>query len=397
MKRKVAIICIFSVSLILVFLLIFRKHWIGIFYNNQEIVSLVDMTGGFNVATSFSKANIKWLTYQNEKYGFIFSYPDKSIDSSYWTGQSANPAAASQDILVPNKILEKNNVFYIRSGNQSFEQVEAIYNKIQADSGGADKYGLSWRMVIKDINSEQELGAFIKDQYGSACSYKKTATVFSDTLDVIIKGDGKPLDLSGCPVNYNYHIKYSPVNKKVAFWQTGQECQVGLNFSNCFDEDIVKSFNFVNIKRTEPISYSLTGISLSVSKEIKPFDFTAAELTSAAEECGAKHDVGYFDALVSKFSGSSEIIYKFKPQGDNQDDSTFVVTLLPNKAEYSSLDQFKKDFDICSVGEQAYPQMLNSDWLLFVNSCGSGFDDGSGRIHSCDEIRKIVEPSLKFN
>lgn len=148
---------------------------------------------------------------------------------------------------------------------------------------------------------------------------------------------------------------------------------------------------------TEPISYSLTGISASVSKEIKSFDFTAAELASDAEECGAKHDAGYFDALVSKFSGSSKIIYDFKYQGNNQDGSTFVVTLLPNKAGYTSIDQFKKDFDVCAVGGQTYPQMLSSDWLLFVNSCGSGFDDGSGRIHGCDEIRKIIEPSLRFN
>lgn len=156
----------------------------------------------------------------------------------------------------------------------------------------------------------------------------------------------------------------------------------------------LKNDSPVNI---EPISYSLTGISASVLKEVKPFDFTASELILAAEECGTKHDVGYFDALISKFSGSSKIIYDFKYQGNNQDGSTFIVTLLPNRAGYTSIDQFKKDFDVCAVGGQAYPQMLSSNWLLFISSCGSGFDDGSGGIHSCDEIRKIVEPSLKFN
>jgi hypothetical protein len=70
---------------------------------------------------------------------------------------------------------------------------------------------------------------------------------------------------------------------------------------------------------------------------------------------------------------------------------------LPNKAGYTSVDQFKKDFDICSVGGDAYPKLVNKNWLLFTSSCGSGFDDGSGRIHGCDEVQKIVEPSLRLN
>ncbi len=83
--------------------------------------------------------------------------------------------------------------------------------------------------------------------------------------------------------------------------------------------------------------------------------------------------------------------------GCGQDSSTFVVTLLPNKQGYTSLDQFKKDFDICAAGGNAYPTMLNSGWLLFVNACGSGYDDGSGRPHGCDEVEKVVSPTLKLN
>lgn len=160
-----------------------------------------------------------------------------------------------------------------------------------------------------------------------------------------------------------------------------------------------KNVDFENNSSTknEPISYSLLGVVASVSKEIKPFDFKATGLKSAAEECGTEHDTGYFDELVAKFNGSSKIIYNFKYQGNSQDDDTFIVTLLPNKAGYTSVDQFKKDFDVCSAGGQVYPQMLSSNWLLFMNSCGSGFDDGSGRVHGCDEMRKIIEPSLKLN
>ncbi|MEK7528922.1 MAG: hypothetical protein AAB592_04085 [Patescibacteria group bacterium] len=148
---------------------------------------------------------------------------------------------------------------------------------------------------------------------------------------------------------------------------------------------------------TEPLSYSTSGVSATVSKKTVSFDYTADQLKGMAEECGAQHNAGYFDQLVSKFSGATKTMYNFKYTGASQDSSTFTVTLLPNKAGYTSLDQFKKDFDICAAGGDAYPTQLNSSWLLFVNACGSGFDDGSGRPHGCDEIEKIVAPTLKLN
>jgi hypothetical protein len=116
-----------------------------------------------------------------------------------------------------------------------------------------------------------------------------------------------------------------------------------------------------------------------------------------AEECGNNQTASYFSNLVSKFSGATKTVYNFKYTGTSQESDTFVVTLLPNKAGYSSLDQFKKDFDQCYAGGDAYPTMLNSDWLLFVNSCGTGFDDGSGKPIGCQEVRDVVEPTLKLN
>jgi hypothetical protein len=148
---------------------------------------------------------------------------------------------------------------------------------------------------------------------------------------------------------------------------------------------------------TEPLSYSMTGVTATVSKSTAPFDYTAEQLKGMADSCGSQHDTGYFDQLVSKFSGETKTIYSFKYAGASQESDTYVVTLLPNKAGYTSLDQFKKDFDLCDAGGDAYPTMVNSNWLLFVNSCGSGFNDGSGNPVGCAEIQKIVEPTLKLN
>ena len=147
----------------------------------------------------------------------------------------------------------------------------------------------------------------------------------------------------------------------------------------------------------EILSYEIVDSLMEVSKEEAPFDFTASQLQAAAQECGVNNNgLGYFNQLVSKFAGTSKIVYSFKYKGDSQDDGVFKVTIVPNKAGYTSIDQFKQDFDICSAGGEAYPKLVNKDWLLFVSSCGSGFDDGSGRTHGCDEVETIVEPSLKL-
>ncbi|MFA6474708.1 MAG: hypothetical protein WCV88_00730 [Patescibacteria group bacterium] len=153
----------------------------------------------------------------------------------------------------------------------------------------------------------------------------------------------------------------------------------------------------VAIGQSEPLSYSTSGVSVAVSKTTAPFDYTADQLQSNATECGSQHESGYFDQLVTMFNGTVMTTYDFKYTGASQTADTFKVTLIPNTAGYTSLDQFKNDWDICATGGSLYPTMLNTDWLLFEDSCGSGFDDGSGLPIGCDEVKKVVEPSLKLN
>jgi len=147
----------------------------------------------------------------------------------------------------------------------------------------------------------------------------------------------------------------------------------------------------------EPLSYSMGNVPASVSKETMSFGYTAEKLLSMAQECGNEQSLSYFNNLIFKFKDVTKTVYKFKYSGASQESNTFVVTLLPNKVGYFSLAEFKQDFDQCYAGGDAYPTMLNNDWLLFVNSCGSGFDDGSGNPHGCDEISEIVKPTLQLN
>jgi len=188
------------------------------------------------------------------------------------------------------------------------------------------------------------------------------------------------------------------VGSGVYVWQTNKVAQPPVQTAQKVTEPVAtKTPAKEEPVNSEPLSYSMKGVSATVSKSTAPFGYTADQLKSMAEECSSQHETGYFDKLVARFSGTNKIVYNFKYQGKSQDAGVYTVTLLPNKAGYASIDQFKKDFDICAAGGDAYPTMLNSNWLLFVNACGTGFDDGSGLPHGCDEVQKIIEPSLKLN
>ncbi|KKP38269.1 MAG: hypothetical protein UR28_C0019G0024 [Candidatus Peregrinibacteria bacterium GW2011_GWF2_33_10] len=159
-------------------------------------------------------------------------------------------------------------------------------------------------------------------------------------------------------------------------------------------KDILKTFKLII---AEPLSYSITGVTATVSKETKSFNYSKEQLEAMADECGTEHsDPNYFEFLISQFKNTTKTIYNFKYTGASQQSDTFIVSLLPNKGGYSSIEQFKKDFDICSAGGSEYPKMLNDNWLVFVNSCGTGFDDGTDKLNGCQEVKDIVEQTLKL-
>jgi len=178
-------------------------------------------------------------------------------------------------------------------------------------------------------------------------------------------------------------------------WQKDKVANV---VQEAYKSNITKTSIEDNLIKSGPISYSITDVSASVSTTTEPFGFTADKLKSTAEQdCGTQHELNYFNKLIAKFNGATRIVYNFKYEGTSQDAGIYTVMLLPNKAGYTSINQFRNDFNLCYAGGDTYPLMLNSDWLLFVSACGTGYDDGSGRPHGCDEVRKIVEPSLKLN
>lgn len=150
-----------------------------------------------------------------------------------------------------------------------------------------------------------------------------------------------------------------------------------------------------NTNGIKPLLFSIKNQPVSSERVITSFGYTAYGLETKARACKVTFASNYFDELVAKFSKADRIYYNFKYTGKNQDDSIYRVTILPNKAGYTTMEQFKHDFNICTPGERAYPFMLNSNWLIFTSSCDNGTNN-SQKVNGCEEARKIVEPTLKF-
>lgn len=198
------------------------------------------------------KDSIKWLDYENEEYGFTFSYPSLSIDSKLL---GALPEGMSvSDVLLPNQVLSKGNNFYFHqkydiSTDWMTGKSTKTENTFIPEYCNTPSYPLPWHIVILPAKNEDDLDKAIKQKLGSGCSYKtKVPTGFSDNYRIEIDGDGKDLGSTACPVNYANYIIYSPARGEAAFWGVGQECQTGLGFmyDNCFDQKISESFHFID-------------------------------------------------------------------------------------------------------------------------------------------------------
>ncbi len=137
----------------------------------------------------------------------------------------------------------------------------------------------------------------------------------------------------------------------------------------------------------------------SVSKsEFKVLNkFNALELKSESEDCGTNKSEQYFKELLSYYSENSNgIEYQFKYIGQTQDFGAWVVMVVPNKIGYINFEEFKNDFNLCEAGSDRYPALMSDKYFLFVSSCGTGFDDGSGLPNGCDVVRKIIEPTIRI-
>lgn len=161
--------------------------------------------------------------------------------------------------------------------------------------------------------------------------------------------------------------------------------------------------NDPNRKTLGSLSYSLGDIkdvNVNITFENPQKFWSAEELRAAAKECGNEQPLEHYQSLLDKFERSTIQVYHFTPK--NNPDEVYDVMLVPNKPGYASLEESKKDFDVCAAGGM-YPVRAGKAYLLFTGSCGGASDTGSTeqggtqeKTVSCSDIQQTVDPGLKL-
>ncbi len=158
--------------------------------------------------------------------------------------------------------------------------------------------------------------------------------------------------------------------------------------------------NMSDSKVESLISYEAPDIPYKLKLERNPLfknkEKTIAQFQWNSAECGTATADGYFESLVDKYENSVSAQYGFEYSGEGQGVSTFWVTVLPNIAGYTNMEEFKADFDVCNPNRGKFPYDLNKNWLMLVGSCGADFDDETDRPYGCRIISDAVQQSLKL-
>ena len=208
---------------------------------------------------SVSKTEVidkEWKKYSNSQLGFSINFPIKSSHyggaCSYST-ENGDHSYRLSSAEVENVVIEDKDSIYLaaktlfqlegetkedfRSFFASCEQKETTLAQLQ-------KERRTWNILVKTVNDEEGVESFIKARFGDGCQLgEKTETTQPGVFDVKVKGDGKDISETACPINYMFVIRYAPQKQKIFSWDLGQS----INFSSqdgksSYDQDIVKSF-----------------------------------------------------------------------------------------------------------------------------------------------------------
>lgn len=187
-----------------------------------------------------------WKTYTNSLLGFSIRYPE----SIYVSPTDCSDPSATMALLVVSDDPQRDQIYiapdYTISGSDCKKQQVTIN-----DLNGSQKKPIAlpfWRLRVVRIADEAALRYFIGKEFGSSCTIgKKTPSQQAGVFDVEIKGDGKPLSETKCPVMVKEVLKYYPATQSLAFWSMGEEPTfIGdAQGTIIYDFDMEKSFQFI--------------------------------------------------------------------------------------------------------------------------------------------------------
>ncbi len=101
-----------------------------------------------------------------------------------------------------------------------------------------------WMVSRTDINDEAALNEWVRVHYGPACTVVEQAPTAQDgVFDVLLEGDGLPLDETNCVLNFVYEIRYQPSQQRVFSWELGQGTRfISDDDTVTYDMDMSESF-----------------------------------------------------------------------------------------------------------------------------------------------------------
>ncbi len=225
--------------------------------------ALASPSGSAAAGPSLSSIDNTWNKYTNPTLGFSLKVLKNMIEpygQCNYVNTSGDHSYRPRPTSVPVKIFETTDNVYIASeffykltgetkenGKSFFSGCDKVTNTAVIVADRQNYFSPAWRIVIKNITNDAELTQFLKDRYGQGCSLgEKKPTSQSGVFNIVIKGDGKDLSETQCPINFATAVKYYPAKQKVAAWDLGQACTFTTdpNYQTCSDQEIADSFNF---------------------------------------------------------------------------------------------------------------------------------------------------------
>ncbi|OIP23322.1 hypothetical protein COX95_04035 [bacterium CG_4_10_14_0_2_um_filter_33_32] len=197
-----------------------------------------------------------WNLYTNRKLGFSMKIP-KEVNSPFGACElnDKKDSYIYKYSVVPLKITETSDAVDVTT-SYYYELLERQGSSFTGykylDCKKRDLSGGGWRIIVKNVSNDKEIDNFIKSQMdkigGGSCFGigKKTPAKQKGVYDIEIKGDGKDLEESSCPVNFAYALEYYPAKNKIAYWFLGQEATFYKDGdSNYYDDEMSDSFSFI--------------------------------------------------------------------------------------------------------------------------------------------------------
>ncbi len=153
-------------------------------------------------------------------------------------------------LTAPIIVLSDAKVDYIAREYTYVQGVDGACNQVATTLEGLKKTEpVAWKIVIEKAESEKDVEAFIKREFGQACELGQVLEANENGIqDVDVLGTGPDVpENEMCFINWITVVKYDPIAKKLAKWDIGQDANfwgTGTGHNEVFDFEMAKSFKF---------------------------------------------------------------------------------------------------------------------------------------------------------